>query len=348
MITLSDVKTDRGIQRIAGYCPDSEDFVGLVNDSGRRCLRRGDFAGSIQPIYLCVRSGCVVWPRYVKAVRAMSWCGRGMKTENMWGSFLPRGGAEPWRSGLRWCSGSSCKSAMVDQGRTSVFQDIQGDGRLIRVYARCSVDWGKTLTFFGTDNNGQELMTTNLDGSHTRGVTVTLADPYATVTDGVNPIFIRHIDYVLKDVTQCPVNVYAYWAAEDVLEDIAQYDPTETRPSYRRTKITLPWAGTGACNLSPTSTSCCDTNRGVAALVKLDVFPIVADTDLVLPDNLDAIKMMIQAIKLGEAGDRQNAKLLEMDAITELNRQLDDENPDDQFVAEDYVFAGQTFTNRCF
>lgn len=341
MMTLLDCKQDRQLQRISGYCPDSADFIDLVNSSVRRALRRGDFMGTVVPIYLCVRSGCVTWPRYVQNVRALSWCGHNIQPKNMWGDFLPRESHHCWRQGISWCCGGQCQSAMVDGGRTSVFQDIQGEGRLIRAYARCNDDYGKTLTFFGQDNNGQDLLTVLPDGTRVPGIILTLGAPFAS-----SAVFVRHIDYVLKDETVCPVNVFAYWAAENVLEDIAQYDPGETRPSYQRTKLRMPWAMFGSC--APSSNTCCDTNRGVAALVKLAFIPARFDTDLVIIDNIEALKLLFQSCKFGEAGDRQNSKLFEADAIAELNRDLENNYPDEQFVADNQIFGGHTFTNHCY
>lgn len=336
MLVFSDIQNDLGIQRIATYCVTTPEFADLTNAVLRRLLRRGDWAGTLQPIYLCVQNGCVVWPRYTGTVRALGWCGRQVKPENIWGSFLPRGNSEAWRHGVRWFEGHHCYSAMIQQGRTSVFTDIQGDGRTVRAYCRCNPDIGKTVTIFGTDNNGQPLQTQNVDGSWSIGQVLTLQMPFVSTST-----FVRSIDYVLKDPTQCPINLYAYNATTNLLEDLAQYDPGETRPSYERTKIQLPWG------LFTGGSTCCGAGFGVAALVKLKFIPVQFPTDLVLIDNLDAIKLGFQSVKVGEsAGGLGESKQFEAAAIMELNRQLEDESPDDQFVADNQVFASHTFTNH--
>lgn len=335
MLTLRDTKDDLGIRRVTGFCPDSEDYISLVNEATRRLLRRGDWPGTITPIYLCVRQGCVVWPRYVLNVRKLKTCHHTIKPQNMWGDFLPRGRHCEWG---HWHGPSL---PMFNQGTTSVFQDIMGDGRLVRAYPRCQADIGRTVTLFGTDNNGQQLQTHDtVTNTWTPGVILTLALPFVSTTT-----YVRHIDYVLKDETNCPVNLYAYNATTNVLEDLAQYDPGETRPSYERTRLSMGESATfGGCSSSP----CCGVSQGVTALVKLRFIAAKFDTDLVIIDNLDALKLEIQSIKFGEAGDRANAKALEADAIAELNRQLEDESPDDQFTADDQVFGSATFTNHCF
>jgi hypothetical protein len=346
MLTFGDVKQDRGIMRIAGFAPDSLDFAQLVNASTRMFMRRGDFPGTLQPIYVCMRGGCVVWPRYVQTVRALSPCNANVKAENMWGSFLPRDKGAPWRQGLRWTTGRDCSAAMINQGRSSVYQDIQGDGRYLRAYNRFNLDNGKTMLVFGTDNNGQPL--THFDVTSNAwypGIQLVFGAPYVQST-----IFVRSIDYVLLPDIQGPINFYAYYAAGDVLEDLAQYDPGDTRPSFERTRIQLPgYAGTGGVGVSPggcQSQTCC--RSGVNALVKLRFFPVRYDTDLIPIDNLDALKIMIQAQRFGEAGDIENKRLFQADAINELNNQLRDESPDDQFVAANEVFADRSFQNHCF
>lgn len=331
MLTLGDVKEERSILRVASYCPDSADFVDLVNKACRKLMTRGDFIGVLAPLYMCVRAGCVVWPHYVEAVRRIGWCGTDVRPMNLWGGFLPRGPQAPWRAGCHWDHGHN---TMVSMGRTSVYQDILGDGRLVRAYARCNADFGKKIWIFGVDNNGQALQTDNGDGTWSMGKTLVLQAPYA-VTD----TYVRSIDYVLKELTQCAVNLYGYNPVSNLLEDLAQYEAGETRPSYERSRLTL------AGPVCSTNGSC---NKGVAALVKLRFVKARADTDPVLIDNLDALELEIQSIKLAEQHERAGALAYEADAVKELNLQLANDFPEETFTADNRIFADATFTNHCF
>jgi hypothetical protein len=348
MLTFGDVKTDTGILNVSRYAPDSPEFADLLLAVVRRAMRRGDFSGTLIPIYVCARAGCVVWPSFVSSVRAVSNCGGTFETQNMWGSFLPRSMGSPWRHGQNWFRGPELERAMVSQGRSSVYQDIQGEGRLVRAYYRCNKDLGKTITIFGTDNGGQMLQHVDALGNILPGVVLTLAAPFASTS-----VYVRHIDYVLLDEMDCPVNLFAYNATTNLLEDIAQYEPGETRPSFDRTRITIPTffgSGLGISGGGCATGTCGGTKSGLNALVKIR-YPqrFRFDTDLVPIDNLDAIKLLIQSIKFGEAGDRTNAKEFEADAVFELNRQLEDDNADSDFAASNEVFgAGITFTNHVF
>ena len=87
---------------------------------------------------------------------------------------------------------------------------------------------------------------------------------------------------------------------------------------------------------------------GVTALVKLKFVPAKLDTDLVLIQNLDALKDMMQAIQFKEANDIASAREYELSAIRELNLELNDQTPLDQTPVSMQPFNGLSFANRCF
>lgn len=326
MLTFLDVKQS-SVLDVASVCADSPKFASLVNDSVRRLMRRGDWDGTITPIHVCVRNGCFVFPRYVGHVRKINRCNRELPVENLWYNFINR---RDWHCGM-WRSHCLGESNLVAYGQLPSYSDIYGDGRLVRAYIRAPEDVGKTVRIFGVDNGNQPLRTHNSNGTWSDGWAITLADPYGTTTD-----YVRRIDRVVKDVTQGQVLLYAHNVSADVLEDLARYDPGETSPSYARYQLYTQHCGSGGCV------------RSVVALVKLQFIPVKFDTDLVIIDNIDAIKQMIQCIKLEEAGELAEAKGFQTAAIMELNRQLEDASPDDQFAAVNNVFGGRTFRNRAF
>lgn len=316
--TLQQVR-ESGALNIAGVCPTNSEFTRLVNEATSRIMRRGDWSGTVLPIYLCVKGGCVVFPRYVLNVRKMNQCCSMVPIKNNWYEFMPHDNMWRWDSSRynydSWASFSYSggpQVAMVGQTQTPVFQDILGEGRLLRAYTRYQNDLGKTLKIFGLDNNGQALIE-KVNGTWSRGITLTLASPFVS-----SEVFVRSIERVLKDETEGPINLYAYNATDDVLEEVAQYDGAETNPSYSKYKLgNWPQSGSGC-------------NYPITALVKLRYVPVKNADDLVLIDNLDALKDMMQSIKLREAGDLNGATGFELSAIRELNLQLDDECPLDQ------------------
>lgn len=334
MLTLLDCQNDSGLVNASGVCPTSTAFTDKVNAAQRRLMRRGDWFGTAVPIFVCVFQGCLVWPRYVLEVRRLNICHHAMPPRSLWYDFLPSNQRDGWgprlpHQGLR----------MV--GTSPVLQDVLGDGRLIRAYARCQQDLGKTITFFGIDNNGQPLITLDNAGNKVQdGLVLTLANPYASTS-----IYVRRIDYVMKQATQQIVDVYAYNAANNWLEEIAHYEPNELTPTYARYQIHGPWPNLpGQAGLP----GCCTQPMGVTAMVKLRFIPAAAATDAVLIDNLDALKKMFFSLNREDAQDVAGAKEFESDAIHEMNRQLEDHLTDEQFVVEDGVVGARGWTNQCF
>lgn len=293
--TLAKAK-ESSIGDIAGACINSAPFLRFLNDATRRLMRRGDWTGTVVPIQVCTYGGCVAFPQYVGEVRKINICCNRIPIKNEWYSFLPY---DLWPG----CCGDSC--TIKAWGRSPVLQNVQGEGRLIRVYVRknIDIDENRTLTIFGTDNHGQTLQHQNTDGTWDEGIIIPFGKPFVSTN-----IYVRHIERVLKDETDGVIDVYAYNAEDDVLEDIAHYDPNETNPSYAQYKV-------NAC----TGNGCL---QSIVALVKLQFVPVRKNTDLVLIQNLDALALMMQSLKYEQAGDRNAARTYEADAIRELNLDL--------------------------
>ena len=320
-LTLKEVR-ESSLASIASQCPSSAEFAQLVNEATRRLMRRGDFVGTVQRIRVCVRRGCVVWPRYVGKVRKINLCSSThIPTRSQHWEFVEQKGD------------CGAELELVQDGKTPVMQDILGDLRTIRAYPSAREDVGKTLTIFGVDDGQQSLRTHNLDGTWSEGVQITLSVPYGTTS-----VFVRRVDRVLKDVTQNEVRCYAYDTVNDVLEDLAIYEPGETNPAYERSRL-----------LANCACGSCGTLMSVTALVKLKFIPAVVGTDLVLIQNLEALKLMCQSIKFAESGDRRNALAYEADAIRELNLELNDDSPLSEIPVTMNPFSGTSIgTQRCF
>ena len=73
--------------------------------------------------------------------------------------------------------------------------------------------------------------------------------------------------------------------------------------------------------------------------------PVVNPDDLVLIENEDAIRDMVMAIKQKEAGELQEAAASEANAFRELNYQMRDRFPIEQFTIDFRPF-GNASLNR--
>lgn len=333
-LTLQDLK-DSDIPSTVGICSSEDRFVTKLNSAVRRLMTRGDWTQTIVPVHMCVRKGCVTFPRFVKDVRKMNICGQPIQMSNLYCDYLPRDNwpcwynfqlVNTWSTYRQTCQNwGMCGASQA--GRYSTYADPQGD-RYIRAYPQFPEDVGKTVTIFGKDTNGQPLVHKDSDGNYLPGHVITIAAPYGSSSIEIQ----TPIDRVIKDTTAGQIFLYAYNATDDELEDLAVYAPDETRPSYARYRIPG-----------------CKDSAGVMAMVKLKFVPVVNATDLVLIPSLDAIRYMMQSANLDDATDPGGADTYEAKAIRELNLQLRDEMPENKTAVNiDPFNASGVGPQQCF
>ena len=331
LLTFKQVKDSRIIQ-VAAACSNSDDFRSLVNEATEMLLVRGDFVGTVIPVYLCVRDGCITMPRYCRQIRQLNICGKHIQINSLWYQFVDSEFYKSWcgsngtwnGSGRAFDWGASWgHNGLNAVGYYSTYSNVPLPS-YIRAYAQVLEDVGKTVTIFGEDENGQPLRTNNGDGTWSDGVVITLAMPWGQTTT-----LVRKITRVLKDPSQGNVLLYALDPATNTLFDLAVYQPSETNPNYARYYLNGMNRG---CH-----TGC---TVGVLALIKLAYIPVEVDSDLVLIGNLRALKFAIQSIKASEAGNDGAATEFELKAIRELNLELANDQPDNQVTFVDETFSG--------
>jgi hypothetical protein len=207
----------------------------------------------------------------------------------------------------------------MDGGLSPVFNNIPcGESNYIQVYNRDAADNGKEITFYGVDANGWETSETI--------VMSRVAPGYVRSTNTF-----QSISRVSKETTIGIVDVYQYRASDGLLLDLAHYYGAETEPMYAQT------------NLSSLGCSCDTTS--VVALIKLAYVPMVNNSDVAQIENLAAIKLMVQAIKLEDANDKDASVKMEVSAIHELNQELRNKMPDNQTAVFVRAVNGSMITN---
>ena len=313
MLTLDQCRKS-SVSDVANVGVNTPAFSDIINEVTQRLMQRGDWVGTLTPIVLCTYAGCVVWPRYVGNIRAINVCGKLVPVHNQWFDFL-----ESKRNGA-WLGLRGARCNMIQQPRVCTFSDIWGEGRTIRLYHQAAADIGKTVQIFGVDNNGQPLQTSSANGTViVDGITLTMQLPYAET-----PTFVRRIDRVIKDETLMGVSLFAWNAAQSQLEPVATYDASETDPSYAKSNLHLP-CGLNGGNM---------TTKPVVALVKLEFIPVKAGTDIVLINNVGALKLGTMALKYENSGEIDTAEKYWNRAVAEMNFQLKDAIPDEQIPAD--------------
>lgn len=346
-LTFSQIKNS-SVGRISGACPGSSQFAEFVNEAVERLMTRGDWAQTLVPIHMCIKNGCVTWPRFVGSVRNMRICGTPVPVTNLYSTYLQRDLGPSWYdfpgvgtwgnlSGGGWGNLGNFYNldAIVNGankvGYYSTYNDPPtGVTRYIRAYPQFPEDIGKIVTIYAKDENGQPLVTktTASDGTVTYplGAQITIASPYGSTAVPVQ----GPIDRVLiQSGTVGRIWLYAYDPTEDLLFDLATYQAGETNPTYERMRIPGVTVSTnGTCS------------RSVMALVKLKFIKVVNDDDLVLIPNVGAIKTMYQALLFEDANDDERAAKYEARAIRELNLQLRDQYPEEQTSVAVEAFNG--------
>ena len=183
---------------------------------------------------------------------------------------------------------------VLDRGETPTHKSLSGAGKPVRVYGFVTADTGKTITIKGYDTNNnwvrKEIGTT---GTYQDGETVTINGSGYVDTS----VSFKSITSVSKDATQANVQLYEVTdASTPTLVNIANYEPSETIPNYRRSLIPS-LAGGKKCDGDT------DGKTSVTVIAKLRFIDAVNDSDILLVSDLYAIKNMAIAIKLEENRD---------------------------------------------
>lgn len=235
----------------------------------------------------------IVAPRGVARFEAVDVCDRPVPLRNQFFEFMLFGSGymrqhDHWRRS--WRRGGE---GAFTRNNTVTFRDLCGAPQQLQVFCVNPADANakppKRVLIGGYDANGQVI--TSQDGNNTvQGEFVTLRVPFATT---VNKFSSPHLSGVQKDVTVGDVqiqstNINPQTNSPDLLLTM---EPTETVAWYRRYYL----------HGLPRHCCPCPSQPGqvqVRVLAKLDYLPIVADTDYLLIQSLEALNLECQSIKM--------------------------------------------------
>lgn len=326
LLTFAQAKASRDLANVSGVCGSGDQFMAYLNQATEALMTRGNWFACVQKIRVCVRDNCVVWPRIVGTILATNICGRRVPQKDFWYEFL-QFGRDDWPFLPADFRGVQCggNAQFVNEGTSSVFANVPCNQNFyVRAYPSIQADVGKKITIFGIDGDGQTIRTMQ-NGTLQDGVVLTLSSPFA-----VSPFTVRRIDYVIKEKTQGVVRLYFFDGTQ--LWDCATYEPTETTPSYNFSRLVGFRRG---CT--------CNNLMSIEALVKMDFVPVERDTDLVQIRSTRAIKHMIQCIRHEDSSKYELAAIAETNAFRELNYQLRDKFPIEQFVSSFNPFGTASY-----
>lgn len=171
---------------------------------------------------------------------------------------------------------------IIDQSDVCT-QEVQENAGLIRLTISNAEDAGLICRIYGYDEDGEELF----DSDGLAGKSLTLANPTVTGTD---EIFITQI---VKPRTKGTVTISSVTSGTPT--QLSVYEPSETNPIYRRYKT-----GTMVARE--------DGKPWLRCICKRRFVPAVAETDLIWPDNIGALKHALIAVRLEDQGAYEEAQ----------------------------------------
>ena len=290
-LTLGDIR--KNIATVLSMGSTDARVVGYENEAQERLLYKGKWVGTYAKYAVATSNGTITWPRQLETIEAVAVSDTPGIVRNEWYEFLENG------PGLR-DSADGDDLTLIDRGEAAVFSDIDGSNKRLRLHTAVSADAGKKVLLQGYDQNGDWVRTLE-DGSYIDGEYVTLTSSYGETLN----IFTELVA-AQKPKTEGNITVKEYDTSTTTERAIATYEPSETRPSYRRSLIPgLP-----------------DTSTKTVTVGKMRFIPVANDTDWLIISHEAAIKEMVMSIDKAEKNLPQEAAMYEGRAVKLLEEQL--------------------------
>lgn len=258
---------------LASYvCPEdptSIKFLDYINQARERIIHSGKGKNMTFGVRFDASRGYITLPRDADALLGLHVDKTIYGIQSRWYEYL-QGGAGQLPDPM-----PDIGSA-VDMGDNFVtMEDIETAGT-IRFKTTNAADQGQEVVIYGKDSDGNDIY----DSEGNLGETLSLAAPAGSVTTSGT---FAQITSILKPTTVGNISVYVVNGVTETL--LSTYQPGETSPQYRRYRI----------KVSDTAT--------VTGVCKLKYFPLVAETEPLIPGNIGALKMALMALTYEDAND---------------------------------------------
>lgn len=244
-------------------------FVPALNLVSERIINSGNWKNMDIGVEFLSTDGYITLPRRAESIKAfcVNEAPRGVYARIR--EFTPNGPG--FYDKLTYDLGS-----LTDQGEFPT-QGVQSEALTIRLTLSDVADVGKVVRLYGVDANGDVIF----DSTGKEGVALTLANP--TVDSSVVMI----VTGVAKAETVGEVTISTVDGG--TVTTLSTYEPSETRPLYRRYKVgTLAARSTG--------------EPVIRALCKRRFVKLIQETDLVYPSDLGALRFGLLASRLETQG----------------------------------------------
>lgn len=299
-LRLYDLRTGR-LPAAVGLCAgDIKPIADLVNAAQLNLLYdksmsdEGPFGTFAEVQFQASRSTpYVTMSREIARIEVLDVCSRPVPLRNQFWEYLQFGnGRMPKQS--PWCRWPQFTQGFVRNNAVTFVDPIPSPNPFfIKIFMSNVADeqGGKRVLLQGTDSTGSTIYTVD-NGNNTIGQFLPLAFPFA-----LSPLEMTALTGIQKDVTVGAVQIFQSDPA-GIIPDLLllTMEPGETTASYRRYYLDhLPcWC----CQPTPPQTS--PQPVTVNAIVKLDLIPVVVDTDYTLIQNSEAIIYECQSIRMSK------------------------------------------------
>jgi hypothetical protein len=322
-LRLIDCRLSR-LPEVVGLCQDNVPGIAeYVNAAQQRLLyakEAGDesWFGTWAEVRLNVSRNApyITLPREIARLEAATVCDRPVPVQNQFYEYLQYGNGRMRKDWLRRCN--TPQRAVYTRNNEPLFTDLFNAPQVIGIYTTDIADVGvKRVLIQGLDQNGVPVYTQD-NGQQVLGEFVTLETPFATTKNQYSKV-----TGVQKDVTlgiiqfvQIDPNTAAQYA-------LLTMEPGEKVASYRRYFFDkLPC---GCCPANGVTTPVPCPPAQVTAIAKMELIPVVADTDWLLFQNLEAIIEAAAEVFFSKVQNMDSQKLAAVhhtNAIRFLNGEL--------------------------
>lgn len=309
-LRLYDMRMGR-LPAAIGFCrADTPQLAQYVNSAQQRLIyakEAGDegWWGTWAEIAFQVSKSAPYWtaPRGVARLMGVNVCQRPIPVNNQTLEYLQFGNGRMPKL-YRTCSSGVVQGYSRNNVATQV--DLTNPPQGIRVVATdpADIEAAKRVLIQGVDSAGATVWTQ--DGlNEVMGEFIALEDPFASSGYQYNSI-----TGIQKDITSGPVKIYQIdpTSGDDVL--LLTMQPSEEVASYRRYYFdNLPIT----CCESTVSTVTTPQTLTLTGLAKLELIPVLTDTDYCLIQNQEALIEECQSIRYSET-DTSDGKRMSANA----------------------------------
>lgn len=297
-LRLVDLRNSR-LPRSVGLCQDDvPQICDYVNSAQQRLLYAKEagsesWQGTFAEVSfnLSRATPYITLPREIARLEGATICDHAIPIHNAFVQYLQFGNGR-LRTNRR-CG--SCVLQAVSRNNAVTFVDLTAPPQYIRMYASDPKDVGKRVLLQGTDANGVTIYSTD-NLNEVTGIFVALDQPFVT-----SPLTFSNITGIQKDVTYAPVEFFQVDPTTGAEILLLTMEPGEKTASYRRYYFD---------NLPSTASS---NGVNVTAMAKLELIPVVVDTDFLLIGCAEAVILEAQSIKYSES-DSPTAKQMSHDS----------------------------------